>query len=275
VLLQNSYSYRFVLTTHQTDLVQVRQAYAEAVASQRRIHRQLDQAQQTADDWYNRAQLALKKQQNLGRSAIDASKYEQLAREALLRREIELEKLSTIQKQFDTQSIATDQLYNGILTLENQIREVMAKQQQLISRARTAEATKQIQSMISGYDTSNVAAAVSNSMNAFARMEQKVEAMEASIEASIEFNQVRWSSPLDSDNGGKTMSRKSLEDEFRVLEQSSKIDEELEVLKIQISGRNGSSFAAIGPAATAVSSYPDERRVVSIPISRGEKIVIP
>jgi phage shock protein A len=234
----------------------------------------LDQAEQTADDWYNRAQLALKKHQNQGRNSIDSSKYEQLAREALLRREIELERLSTIQKQFETQSVATDQLYNAILTLENQIREVMAKQQQLVSRARTAEATQQIQSMISGLDTSNIAAAVSNSMNAFARMEQKIEAMEASVEASIEFNQMRWSSPLDSDSSGKANSRKSLEEEFRVLEQSSKIDEELELLKSQISGRSVNGVAAIGPSGTEMSSYLEEKRVFSIPIRRAEKIAV-
>lgn len=263
-----------MFSLRQTDLVQVRQAYAEAVASQRRIQRQLDQAEQTADDWYNRAQLALKKQQTQRNNSIESNKYEQLAREALLRREIELERLGAIQKQFDTQSIATDQLYNAILTLENQIRDVMAKQQQLVSRARTAEATKQIQSMISGLDTSNIAAAVSNSMNAFARMEQKIEAMEASVEASIEFNQMRWSSPLDAGSGEKTNSKRSLEDEFRVLEQSSKIEEELELLKSHISGHNGNTLPAIKPAPTEISSYLEDKRVVSIPIHRGEKVAI-
>lgn len=251
--------------------MQVRQAYAEAVASQRRIQRQLDQTERTADDWYNRAQLALKQQQN---QSSDSGKYERLAREALLRREIELERLSTIQKQFDTQSVATDQLYNAIVSLENQIRDVMSKQQQLVSRARTAEATKQIQSMISGFDTSNIAAAVSNSMNAFARMEQKVEAMEASVEASIEFNQMRWSSPsLDADNGSNSKSKFSLEDDFRMLEQSSRIEEELELLRSQINERSGSSVSALGPA-TGTSSNVEEKRVISIPVGRGENIAI-
>ena len=262
----------------QNDLVKVRQSYAEALASQRRIQRQFDEADRVANEWYNRAQLALRQQQKQnGPNSLDYSKNERLAREALLRRETELERKAMIQKQLDTQTMATDQLYNAIVTLEQQIREVMSKQQQLVARARTAEATKQIQSMILGqFDTTT---ALSNSMNAFTRMEQKVEAMEAAVEASIELNQMQWSTSVltvvpDVGITSKNTKR-SLEDDFRYLEQSSKIDEELEYLK------NKLNTAAIGPVSIssnseAVSFIPIEsgeqqKRVVSIPISRREE----
>ena len=263
----------------QNDLVKVRQSYAEALASQRRIQRQFDEADRVANEWYNRAQLALRQQQKQnGPNSLDYSKNERLAREALLRRETELERKAMIQKQLDTQTMATDQLYNAIVTLEQQIREVMSKQQQLVARARTAEATKQIQSMILGqFDTTT---ALSNSMNAFTRMEQKVEAMEAAVEASIELNQMQWSTSVLTavpDVVGITSknTKRSLEDDFRYLEQSSKIDEELEYLK------NKLNAAAIGPVSIssnseAVSFIPIEsgeqqKRVVSIPISRREE----
>jgi phage shock protein A len=202
--------------------------------------------------------------------------YERLAREALHRREIELERMNTIQKQFDTQSVATDQLYNAIVTLENQIRDVLSKQEQLVSRARTAEATKQIQSMISGLDTTNIAAAVSNSVNAFTRMEQKVEAMEAAVEASIELNQMSWSSAssVNSDIVDKKGSSKSLEEDFRILEQSTKIEQEMKLLKNRLSASSisgdSSSVAAIEPAQG--QSIFEERRTLSIPVRSVENI---
>jgi phage shock protein A len=208
---------------------------------------------------------------------LSNNNYERLAREALHRREIELERMNTIQKQFDTQSVATDQLYNAIVTLENQIRDVLSKQEQLVSRARTAEATKQIQSMISGIDTTNIAAAVSNSVNAFTRMEQKIEAMEAAVEASIELNQMSWSSAssVNSDIVDKKGSSKSLEEDFRILEQSTKIEQEMKLLKNRlsassISGDGSSSVAAIEPAHG--QSIFEERRILSIPVRSVENI---
>jgi hypothetical protein len=44
----------------QADLVKVRQSYAEITAMQRRMMKQKEQADALAQDWYNRAQLALK-----------------------------------------------------------------------------------------------------------------------------------------------------------------------------------------------------------------------
>jgi phage shock protein A len=240
------------------------------LASQRRIQRQLDEADKVANEWYNRAQLALRQLTKENINAVKAASTERLAREALLRREMELERKVMIQKQLDTQSMATEQLYNAIVTLEQQIQEVMLKQQQLVARARTAEATKQIQSMIIGqFDTST---AISNSMNAFNRMEQKVEAMEAAVDASIELNQGPWStsSLLTSSSVAANEEKRSLEQEFRYLEQTSKIDEELEYLKNQLNNHDSSpSVAAIGP-----STERPAQRIVSIPIQREENIFI-
>ncbi|MGL4375164.1 MAG: PspA/IM30 family protein, partial [Microcoleaceae cyanobacterium] len=45
----------------QEDLVQLRQAVAGAIASQKRTERQYHQAETTSEEWYQRAQLALQK----------------------------------------------------------------------------------------------------------------------------------------------------------------------------------------------------------------------
>jgi phage shock protein A len=248
----------------------------------------LDEVDRLANEWYHRAQLALRQLPKQGGSNSLNDKNERLAREALLRRETELERKAMIQKQLDTQTMATDQLYNAIVTLEQQIREVLSKQQQLVARARTAEATKQIQSMILGQFDSTTA--LSNSMNAFTRMEQKVEAMEAAVEASIELNQMPWSSSVLTIEQSVDMttknSKRSLEDEFRYLEQSSKIEEELEQLKSKLNlvdindNRRLSNVATIGPSSSKsdpgsyiATNVEQTKRVVSIPISRREESV--
>ena len=58
----------------QSDLIKLRQAVATAIASQKRIQNQAEQAENQAQTWYQRAELALKKGE------------EDLAKEALSRR---------------------------------------------------------------------------------------------------------------------------------------------------------------------------------------------
>ncbi|MGL4622036.1 MAG: PspA/IM30 family protein, partial [Chroococcidiopsis sp.] len=58
----------------QEDLVQLRQAVAQAIATQKRTERQAHQAQSNSEEWYRRAQLALQQGNDV------------LAREALTRR---------------------------------------------------------------------------------------------------------------------------------------------------------------------------------------------
>jgi phage shock protein A len=45
----------------QSDLIKLRQAVATAIASQKRIQNQAEQAENQAQTWYQRAELALKK----------------------------------------------------------------------------------------------------------------------------------------------------------------------------------------------------------------------
>jgi phage shock protein A len=90
----------------QSDLVRVRQTYSEVTATQRRMANSKRRLESQADDWYNRAQLALKKNN------------EGLAREALARREALQNQANTIQSQIDAQASNLDTLYEGMQALE-------------------------------------------------------------------------------------------------------------------------------------------------------------
>ena len=144
----------------QNDLVKIRQSYAEVTATQRRLMKQKEQCDSMAQDWYQRAQLALQKGN------------EELAKEALTRRQAQTDEATQIQQQIDMQAESIDKLYEGMQMLEKKILESKSKKDQMVARARTAQSTQKVNDMLGGITGKT-------SMDAFSRMEEKVEALEA------------------------------------------------------------------------------------------------
>ncbi len=148
----------------QDNLVQLRQAVAAAIASQKRTERQAAQAESTAGEWYRRAQLALQ-QGN-----------EPLAREALTKRRAYQETAKDLSSQIEEQTNVVARLKKDMRTLELKIAEVRTKKDMYIARARSAEAAVKLQEMLDGVSSTS-------SLNAFERMEDKVLQLEAQKEA--------------------------------------------------------------------------------------------
>jgi phage shock protein A len=178
----------------QQDLIQLRQAVAQAIATQKRTERQASQAQSTADEWYNRAQLALSKGD------------ENLAREALTRRKTYQETAQAMQAQLSQQSGVVTKLKENMRTLESKISEAKTKKDLYIARARSAQASQKIQEMLGNVSTGSA-------MGAFERMEEKVMQLEAQSEALEE------------------LGSNELEKKFAALEGGGDIDSELAALK--------------------------------------------
>ena len=152
----------------QEDLVKVRQSYAEISATQKRLERQKEQADNLAADWYRRAQLALEKGD------------EELAREALSRRQTQVVSSDSIKKQMDTQEVAISKLFSSMQALESKILNAKREKDIMIARARTAKTTMQVNDMLSSMTGTG-----SNSMEAFDRMKAKVESLETQAEVNI------------------------------------------------------------------------------------------
>jgi len=187
----------------QADLVKIRQSYAEVTATQRRLLKQKEQADQLAEDWRARAQLALQKDND------------ELAREALTRRQQQVDASNDLQSQIDVQVASIDKLYEGMQMLEGKILEAKSKKEQMVARARTAQSTQKVNDMLSGVTGKT-------SMDAFKRMEEKVESLEAAAEVSAEM------SAIDS---GNLLPGSSLEKQFAALEGASAVDDELTKMK--------------------------------------------
>jgi len=197
----------------QSDLVKIRQSYAEITATQKKLEKQKEQAVIVAGDWYRRAQLALEKGD------------EELAREALSRRQTQLDTVENLNKQLSVQGAAVDKLYSSMGLLEQKIGEAKRQKETLIARARTAKTSVQVNDMLNNLSGSS-------SMEAFERMREKVDSLETQAEVAGE---------LAATSSGTSV---NLEERFRALEGDGKVEDELERMKRQLPPASG--FKALG-----------------------------
>ena len=186
------------VTDMQADLVKLRQAVATAIASQKRLQNQAEQAETQAKLWYDRAELALKKGE------------EDLAREALSRRKTYTDTATALNTQVASQAGQVDTLKRSLTALEGKIAEAKTKKDMLKARAQAAQAQEQLQNAVGNLGTNS-------SMAAFDQMEEKVLAMEARSQAAAE------------------LAGADLESQFAAL-QGSGVEDELEALKTRLQG---------------------------------------
>jgi len=187
----------------QHDLVHLRQAIAQAIATQKRTERQHHQTALNIKEWYNRAQLALH-QGN-----------EEQAREALTQRQTYLRIQSQLARHLEAQKAVIANLKTNLRDLEVKIADVRTRRDMYIARARSAEASQRIQDMISQVGTER-------SLGTLSQMEDKVLNLEAQASATAELNQ--------------SLQAQSLEARFAALEQNETraIEQTLADMKAQL-----------------------------------------
>jgi phage shock protein A len=179
----------------QEDLIKMRQASAQVLASQKQLEAKQRAAQATADDWMKRAELAVGKNED------------DLAREALKRRKAYQEQADSMAGQMSAQKNAVDQLIANTRVLEQKLAEARSKKDTLKARAASAKTSRQVAEMIGNLDTSNAVVA-------FDKMEEKVMAMEAQGEAVAQL-----------------VAGDGVEQRFAALEGGSGVEDELAALK--------------------------------------------
>ena len=207
----------------QEDLIQMRQAVAGAIASQKRQQQQYNRAQTEANNWQQRAQLALSKGD------------ENLAREALVRRKAQTDTAISLKTQLDQQSASVETLKRNLLALESKIAEAKTKKDMLKARASAAKANEQLQNTMGRLGTSSA-------MGAFERMEEKILQLEARSEAAAE------------------LAGADLESQFAALEAGSDVDAELAAMKSQMLSGAAPDQAQL-PAADSPAAAPTDKAV--------------
>tara|TARA_B100002049_G_scaffold217718_1_gene184404 strand:- start:158 stop:868 length:711 start_codon:yes stop_codon:yes gene_type:complete len=177
-----------------------KQQMTEALALQKRLERDTEKEYKEAEKWEQKAILAVQNEKD------------HLAKEALTRKKEHTFRAADFEKQLEMHRSNAEALRSSYQTMEDKIDEIKRKKGLLSVKQKQAEAQEQIFLTMEGLgDTSGA-------METIARVEEKVENMQARAEAYQEIG-------MESDKG-------SLENKFEELEHDSS-DMELELLELK------------------------------------------
>ena len=177
-----------------------KQQMTEALALQKRFERDTEKEYKEAEKWEQKAILAVQNEKD------------DLAKEALTRKKEHTFRAADFEKQLEMHRSNAEALRSSYQTMEDKIDEIKRKKGLLSVKQKQAEAQEQIYLTMEGLgDTSGA-------METIARVEEKVESMQARAEAYQEIG-------MESNKG-------SLENKFEELEHDSS-DMELELLELK------------------------------------------
>jgi phage shock protein A len=187
----------------QSNLIQVRQAVAQAIATEKQLEGQLQKNRDQAATWQNRAAMAVQQGND------------DLARQALQRKQQYAQAAADLEVQLKAQKEATATLRQRLTDLEGEVQKAYTKKQVLIARDKAATATTKANEIISK-------TSANGAMSVIERMEQKVTEKESKAAALAEL-------------GGDTLDKK-----FKSFEGQVDIEHELAMLKGTVSGGGAS-----------------------------------
>jgi phage shock protein A len=199
-------------------LIQVKTQVAASIADEKLLYQRYQDNDAKAKDWQQRAELAVEQGKD------------DMAREALSRRNAFQQTSDGFKTQYDQQAAQVEQLKEALHQLESKIQDAQTKEELLIARARRAKAETQIRTTLSGLDQSSALAS-------FQRIEEKVNQQEARASALGE---------LDTD---------TMDHRFQLMEQESELDKQLAALKEKkgLAAGTGDSSKALGSGETPAS----------------------
>ncbi|HEY9677624.1 MAG TPA: PspA/IM30 family protein [Drouetiella sp.] len=178
----------------QSNLIQVRQAVAQAIATEKQLEQQLQKNKDQAETWQNRAAMAVQQGND------------DLAKQALQRRQQYVQAATDLEEQLKSQRQSTLALRQRLTDLEAEVQKAYTKKQVLIARDKAAQATSKANEILSKTTGSNAT-------SVFDKMETKVLEREARAQALSE------------------ISGDQLEKQFKNFEHKTDVDMELLALK--------------------------------------------
>lgn len=187
-----------VLVDMKSQLVEAKKQVAIAIADEKRLKKQYQQEAAKAAEWERKAMLAIK--------AGD----DNLAKAALARKGEHDDTAETLRQQWEAQKQSVEQLKGALRGLDNKIEEAKRKRNILVSRQKRAEAQRTINETLSNINSTSA-------FDTFERMSDRVTQIEAEAEATAEI--------------GGALPEATLESQFKALEASAGVDDELDALK--------------------------------------------
>ncbi|MBS1957524.1 MAG: PspA/IM30 family protein [Cyanobacteria bacterium SZAS-4] len=204
----------------QSNLIQVRQAVAQAIATEKQLEQQLQKNKDQAETWQNRAAMAVQQGND------------DLAKQALQRRQQYVQAANDLETQLKSQRESTVTLRQRLTDLEAEVQKAYTKKQVLIARDKAAQATSKANEILSKTTSSGA-------MSVMEKMETKVLEREAKAAAMSE---------LSGDN---------LDKQFKSFEGKSDVEMELLALK-QSMGVKDNTIQVKEPVLIETKSELDE-----------------
>lgn len=175
-------------------LVEIKANCAAAMATKKKIAREMEQVLDHAKNWGGKAQLAVDK----GR--------EDLAREALMEKRRFVERAEALENELDQAKALIAQYQDDIQKLEDKLGTAREKQRMLVERHRHVQQKRRAEESIRKFDTSSV-------LHRFEAFEERIDRMEADADLVNKYR------------------RPTLEEEFATLEGDEELERELDELK--------------------------------------------
>ena len=155
-------------------IAEAESAIAETIGNLRLLERDHQEDIQSATEWGNKALAASRKADQLraGGNAVDADKFDNLAKIALQRQMSEENEARAIAPTIATQTEVVDKLKDGLNGMKQKLGELKSKRSELLARAKTAEAQNKVHDAVKSID-------VLDPTSELGRFEDKVRRQEA------------------------------------------------------------------------------------------------
>lgn len=191
---------RLIIQEMEDTLVEVRSSSAKTIAEKKELQRVVNRLQEEVSDWQSKAELALSKER------------EDLARAALIERQKAAEQSDSVTADIANLDEHIGKLQDEVAQLQEKLADAKARQKSMLMRQKTVASRLEVKKTL---DSNRI----NDAMYKFERYEQKIDTLEAQVEAY-------------------DLGKKTLKDEFAELAAQEKIDNELAALKAKVNQKD-------------------------------------
>jgi phage shock protein A len=171
-----------IIRDYTTNIADAEEAIAQTIGNLRMMEEDAREAEETAHDWGRKAAAAAARAGELkagGGDPAEAGRFDHLARVAL-RRQIDYEQQAKdLRPSIDQQTEVVAKLKDGLATMKGKLEELRTKRDQLVSRAKMAEAQTQVHDALRSIDLTDPTSEVN-------RFEEKIRREEARVTGQAE-----------------------------------------------------------------------------------------
>ena len=187
---------RLIIQEMEDTLVEVRSSSAKTIAEKKDLQRVVNRLQEEVADWQAKAELALSKERD------------DLARAALIERQKAADQAEAVAADIANLDEHIGKLQDEVAQLQEKLADAKARQKSMLMRQQTVASRLEVKKTL---DSNRI----NDAMYKFERYEQKIDTLEAQVEAY-------------------DLGKKTLKDEFAELAAQDKIDNELAALKAKV-----------------------------------------